>query len=354
MNTPLVSICIPTYNGFQYLEACLDSVLSQSYSDFEVVIVDDQSSDNTWDLLNQYAAQDFRIRLFRNELNLGLVGNWNRCLELAQGEWIKFVFQDDWITSNCIERMTSASVNSQSLLTVCRREFVFEGLSDSLITLYQKYNNEFSPAGVFQDKHQITADEFCNRVLQHQTMNFLGEPTAMLIHRDAVSRFGKFNPDLIQFCDFEYWVRIGINTGIFYVPETLAYFRVHSNSTTSSNDKNRTYAKNIIDPLKLRCEYAYGLHYQPLRQAALAKGEKIKHTFHEQLLNEQIEAYYSTPTPSSSSHQLYEEWRNVNSRYSCMKLPILLPNFVSVWLKRLKRKLFYLSAQYRHTLGLTR
>ena len=138
MNTPLVSICIPTYNGSQYLEACLDSVLSQSYPDFEVVIVDDQSSDNTWDLLNQYAARDNRIRLFRNEQNLGLVGNWNRCLELAQGEWIKFVFQDDWITPDCIEHMVRASVGSQSLLTVCRREFVFESVSDSVINAISK------------------------------------------------------------------------------------------------------------------------------------------------------------------------------------------------------------------------
>ena len=101
----------------------------------------------------------------------------------------------------------------------------------------------------------------------------------MLIHRDAITRYGKFNPDLIQLCDYEYWVRIGINTGILYVPETLAYFRVHGNSTTLSNEKNRAFAKNIIDPLKLRCEYAYDSHYQPLRQAALAKGENIKHTF---------------------------------------------------------------------------
>ena len=57
--------------------------------------------------------------------NLGLVGNWNRCLELALGEWIKFVFQDDWLTPDCIECMVSASISSQSLLTVCRREFVF-------------------------------------------------------------------------------------------------------------------------------------------------------------------------------------------------------------------------------------
>lgn len=341
-----VTVCIPTYNGSQYLPKCLDSVLSQSDSGFEVLIVDDQSSDNTWEMLNQYAAKDNRIRLFRNEQNLGLVGNWNRCLELARGEWIKFVFQDDWLAPNCIERMVSASTDSQSLLTVCRREFVFDGVPDSIINEYQKFNNEFSPAGAFPGKYKITADEFCDVLLQHQIINFLGEPTAMLIHRDAITCFGKFNPDLIQLCDFEYWARIGVNTGILYIPETLAYFRVHSNSTTSSNDKSRTYAKNVIDPLKLKCEYAYGLHYQPLRQAALAKGKNIKLTFRTQLLNEQIEAYYKAYSPDSPSPQLFEEWRKVRSHYSCMRISSFLPSFISVWLKRLERKFLHLCYRY--------
>ncbi|MCX7097479.1 MAG: glycosyltransferase [Methylococcales bacterium] len=347
MNPPLVSICIPTYNGSQHLEVCLDSVLSQSYTNFEIIIVDDQSSDDTCDILNRYAVRDRRIHLSSNPQNLGLVGNWNRCLELAQGEWIKFVFQDDWITSNCIERMVSASVGSQSMLVVCQRKLEFEGVSDLVSRSFLNYTGKYSPSVVFQDKRQFTADEFCDQVLQYQTMNFLGEPTAMLFHRDAILRFGKFNPDLIQLCDLEYWFKIGINTGIIYVPETLACFRVHGNSATSSNDDNRAYAKDVIDPLRLRCEYAFGSHFQPLRQAALAKGCNLKLVFLEKLLNEQIEVYRTHP-------HLYEEWRKLSSAYSCMKIPTWLPNCISIWVKRLERKLLNLSAQYRHVLGLTR
>ena len=345
MITPLVSICIPTYNGAQYLEACLDSVLSQSYPDFEVVIVDDQSSDQTWNILDQYVVRDSRIRLFRNEQNLGLVGNWNRCLELAQGEWIKFVFQDDWITPDCIEHMVKASVGSQSLLTVCQREFVFESVSDSVINAYQKLSKNFSLAVIFKGKHLIPAEEFCDTVLEHQELNFLGEPTSMLIHRDAITRYGKFNPYLIQLCDYEYWVRIGVNTGILYVPETLAYFRIHGNNTSFSNEQNRAFAKNIIDPLKLRYEYAYGSHYLPLRQAALAKGKNIRHTFRTQLLDEQIKTYYATHTPNSTTPPLFEEWRKIQPPYTCMKLTRLLPDFIIVWLKRLERKCLYLLFQ---------
>lgn len=93
-----VSICIPTYNGARYLEACLDSVLSQTYKNIEILVVDDGSTDATLKILGRYVASDQRIRLVRNvvvsnEHNLGLVGNWNHCIELSQDEWIKFVYR---------------------------------------------------------------------------------------------------------------------------------------------------------------------------------------------------------------------------------------------------------------------
>ena len=102
---PIVSICIPTYNGAKYLRECLDTVLSQTFTDFEVLLVDDQSSDETLSIAQEYAAKDTRIYVKQNEQNLGLVGNWNCCIELAQGEWIKFVFQDDLIAPECLEKM---------------------------------------------------------------------------------------------------------------------------------------------------------------------------------------------------------------------------------------------------------
>ena len=99
---PTISVCVPVYNGTKYLRECLDSILVQSFENFEVIIVDDQSTDATFDLAQEYPAQDARIRPFRNPHNLGMVENWNRCLDLASAEWIKFVFQDDLIglTSN--------------------------------------------------------------------------------------------------------------------------------------------------------------------------------------------------------------------------------------------------------------
>ena len=95
MNSPLVSICIPTYNGEKYLKECLDSCIDQTFKSYEIIICDDCSSDGTIKIIEEYAKIFPQIILFQNDGNLGLVGNWNRCIHHSNGEWIKFVFQDD-------------------------------------------------------------------------------------------------------------------------------------------------------------------------------------------------------------------------------------------------------------------
>ncbi|MHB1083815.1 MAG: glycosyltransferase family 2 protein [Thiobacillus sp.] len=269
LRVPIVSICIPTYNGARYLEACLDSVLSQTYKDVEVLVVDDGSTDATLEILERYAACDQLIRLVRNKNNLGLVGNWNRCIELANGEWIKFVFQDDLIAPTCVEEMLAASKPDNRLI-VCRREFIFESVSDDIQDEYRKFTEELSLDSVFPNISEISAKAFCGKVLDHSSANFIGEPTAVLFHRDVIRDYGNFNPNLIQLCDLEYWYRVGVNTGITHVPKTLAYFRVHAHSTTSTNNSGRTYLKDVIDLLLLQHEFAFNRFYAPLRKIAHA------------------------------------------------------------------------------------
>ena len=193
--TPLVSVCVPTYNGVRHLRECLDSVLSQTLKEMEIIAVDDHSSDGTWPLLLEYAARNPLIRVFRNEANLGLVGNWNRCLSLARGKWVKFVFQDDGLTPTCLERMVLAGEESQALLTVCRRRFVFESVPDSLQKTYRKYQEEASLDAVSQGHRTLSPEAFADAVLRLNGVNFIGEPTAVMIHRDAITRFGSFRPE---------------------------------------------------------------------------------------------------------------------------------------------------------------
>ena len=96
---PKISVCIPTYEYAHYIPFAIESILSQRFADFELIIVDDCSRDNTGEVVRRF-QYDKRVLFERNERNLGLVANWNKCLAVAKGEYMKFVFADDMLASN--------------------------------------------------------------------------------------------------------------------------------------------------------------------------------------------------------------------------------------------------------------
>ena len=98
INKPLVSVVMATYNGERFIAEQLESILTQTYSNLEIIIVDDRSTDQSYTILESYAAKDTRIRLFRNEQNLGYVKNFEKGLSLAGGVYIAPSDQDDiWL-----------------------------------------------------------------------------------------------------------------------------------------------------------------------------------------------------------------------------------------------------------------
>src|SRR5262249_37479880 len=95
MHKPRVSIGLTVYNGEQFLEETVDAFLAQTYTDFELIIADNASTDRTGEIGREYAARDSRVRYPRNERNLGLAGNHNRAFALARGEYFKWAAADD-------------------------------------------------------------------------------------------------------------------------------------------------------------------------------------------------------------------------------------------------------------------
>src|SRR5689334_17359944 len=102
-NLPKISVLIPTYNYAHYLDETIQSVLNQSFKDFELIIVDNHSTDNTEEVVSKYLA-DERVSYHKNEKNLGLVGNWNMCLTYPKAEYIKFICADDMIHPEMLDK----------------------------------------------------------------------------------------------------------------------------------------------------------------------------------------------------------------------------------------------------------
>ncbi|MBF2026250.1 MAG: glycosyltransferase family 2 protein [Oscillatoriales cyanobacterium C42_A2020_001] len=319
---PLISICIPSYNGEKYFRECLDSILAQTFTDFEVLIVDDQSSDATLSIAQEYAQRDPRIKVLQNAQNLGLVGNWNRCIELAEGEWIKFVFQDDLITFDCLEKLVNATRNGVDIV-VCQRQFCFEtGTSKETQQHYQSMTSIGDSIG---EKHFFSANEFSQIVLNRIGDNFIGEPTVTFIRKSAFQKYGKFNPRLIQLCDLEYWIRIASNTGIAYVPEYLATFRIHG-SATSSNNLTRRRWRIQMDVAIMLHEFLTNPIYANLRSIASASNQvsllalaRAK-TYNAWRRLSQIIEETEHPEP------LLEEWKQLLEQHSSLPKIDEIPN----------------------------
>jgi glycosyltransferase involved in cell wall biosynthesis len=274
---PRVSICIPTYNGARFIAEALESALSQTHSDLEILVVDDGSSDDTVKISEEYARRDGRIKVHRNPQNLGLPKNWDRCRELASGEWITFLFHDDLLHSNCVEKMIEAAVRNSIPIVCCRRDFTFfPEVPQATRRRFLSYVERHAFARYFPGNAFVTASNFSSRLSLTPLANFVGEPTAVMLHHTTLSRFGPFHAVMKQLVDFEYWARIAVHTGIAYIDDPLITFRIHASSATETNRQN-VVRKDRLDSIVLLHDYLHAPAYEPLRRSPINRFRLLRH-----------------------------------------------------------------------------
>jgi glycosyltransferase involved in cell wall biosynthesis len=245
---PLVSICIPTFNAARWVPDCLESALAQTYVRLEVLIVDDASTDETVELVR--SIDDERIRLLVNEQNIGLARNWNKCIEMSRGDFIKFLFHDDILYPDCVEKMMRLLLaNANVGLVFSPRDVIVEGDPEAELTKIWLQN-----CTTLHTQFRTIGSVNCGRDLFTQYLNrgfrgnWIGEPSSVLIRKECFTRLGLFNPNLYQVCDIEMWLRIMFTYDIGFLPEKLTAFRFHSDSTSFRNIASR---RNFLDQLWL-------------------------------------------------------------------------------------------------------
>lgn len=264
----MVSICVPAYNGEAFLRQCLASARRQTFTDFELLVVDDASRDTTMTIIGELARREPRLRIHRNPRRLGLVGNWNRCLALSRSTWVKFLFQDDMLDPLCLERMLAAA-GPGDMLVASRRRIRFEpGVAVSVKAEYRADSREHAISRRFPGLTRVPAKDFAALLVHQPGRNCIGEPTAVLVRRRAFERYGNFNGDLAMLCDWELCARVAVNTGLRYIDEPLATFRVHNKSESEAYRKTSRFRAEILDELLIRHELATASVYAPVRRAA--------------------------------------------------------------------------------------
>lgn len=237
MNDPKVSVCIPSYNCAPFLADAVESVLGQSLTDFELLIIDDCSTDSSCDIISRYAELDPRIVFLRNEANLGMVANWNRCIELARGEYIHYLFADDLFASPfCLERMTAVlDADPEISLVVSARNIIDE---DSRLKRVASH---------FRDGKVAPGTEVIRRCL-YEARNLIGEPSVVMFRKSQALR--GFHPGYAQLVDLEMWFHLLEQGKFAFIAEPLASFRDHPGQQTKVNMRRMLHIDESIHLLR--------------------------------------------------------------------------------------------------------
>ncbi|MBK5275008.1 MAG: glycosyltransferase family 2 protein [Desulfuromonadales bacterium] len=220
-----VSVCIPTYNYAAFLAETIESILSQHFADFELLIIDDNSTDDTRSIVERYTRKDPRIRFSVNPWNLGMVENWNLCLAQARGEYIKFVFGDDLLASpDTLGRMAALLDADSSVSLVCSARNFIDERSHVL-----KVESHFEKAGI------MAGTDVINSCLTKKK-NLIGEPSVVMFRKIQAAR--GFRVNYRQIVDLEMWFHL-LELGSFaYIDEPLCSFRIHDRQQTAKNKEN--------------------------------------------------------------------------------------------------------------------
>lgn len=235
---PLVSICIPTYNGASFIAETLDSALNQTYQNFEIIITDDKSSDNTLEICKAYAKKDDRIKIFENKQNLGLVGNWCESVEKASSNWIKYLFQDDLLVPDCLERMIKAALKHEVDFVVCNRQYIFEPGFDPKVK--DQYENGIAKTDlIFENDRIYTPEETAEAIHPYIFNNCIGEPPTFLFNKEKYSR-ADYPEDYFQIIDYIFILNKILVHNFVFLSDKLVKFRVHGSSESMRNNQKDT------------------------------------------------------------------------------------------------------------------
>ncbi len=218
VESPLVSICMPVYNGEKYLQEALNSVLAQTYKNLEVVVADNVSTDSTAGIVSSY--NDERIKYFLNSEHVSMVENWNIAVEHATGKYIKMVHADDVITPDAVEKQVAAfEADSDVVICFSASEIINEN-SETVLT-----------RRIFHRDRLLNGCAFAKRSLRGR--NIYGEPTNIMYRREALAVVGEYDVSSPYCVDWDYNIRVSYLGKAFYYTEVLAKYRISTGSETS-------------------------------------------------------------------------------------------------------------------------
>jgi len=220
---PSVSIVVPNYNHARFLRKRLETILAQTYQDFELILLDDCSTDDSRAVLREYAS-DPRVRVEFNDVNSGSTfKQWNKGLSLARGKCVWIAESDDYSDPRFLERMISLLDADQNItVAYCRSWFAFE--DDTVKGFADGYAPEWDPEGwksdFCMDGRRMCREYFCGA-------NRIPNASAAVFRKAAYDRVGGADETLRLCGDWKLWAAVALEGRVAYTAQPLNYFRHH-------------------------------------------------------------------------------------------------------------------------------
>ena len=209
---PLITIMLPVYNGKPYLRASVESVLNQIETNFEFLILDDNSTDGSREYLE--SIQDSRLTLYKNNINKGLFYNLNFLIQKSTTQLLKLWAQDDIMYNNCLSTFIDFHKQHQGI-----------GFSYSGRTIIDEKGNT-SPIKTFDNTPTVISQELHARIAFY-TGSIAGNISNVCINKIALNEVGLFKENMKISADFDMWVRIAEKYETGFIKEPLIYLRDH-------------------------------------------------------------------------------------------------------------------------------
>jgi|JFJP01.1.fsa_nt_gi glycosyltransferase involved in cell wall biosynthesis len=244
MKQLLISVILPVYNRIEHLGKAVDSVLAQTYKNWELIIADDASHEETRNFLEKYSDLD-NIKIYSNTENLGLFANLNLAITRSRGAYIMLLCSDDFLLPQCLETSMERI-----------QAFPEVGLFLSAFNVVDLNDQEIPSLSIFRYEHYLSApvqlmkpNETLPLLLKHGSIN--GNITGMLFTKNIYNQVGQFKEDLVQVGDWEWLYRVVRSNCIVMSTDPIATVRLHERQLSALNFKEASNSLECIEMLNI-------------------------------------------------------------------------------------------------------
>ncbi len=260
-----ITVAIPTFNRCHFIGKTIESVIRQTYQDFELLIVDNASTDNTENVVRSFT--DKRIRYIKNEKNIGIIENWNKCIQLSSGKYLTILGDDDVLLKRFLEK----SINVHDAHPTIGFTFTHCNKVDEVRNFIKRWGYNFTPSGY------LTGINYLFYTLDYEAC--LTNSSTVLLKREVFNSVGEFQIEFARnVFDFNMWIRIASCYDIFFIDEVLCDYRIHDDQVSQLHWRKKKTGKigtylelfNIISILQER-EYEFKKNYIVSKLRSLTK-----------------------------------------------------------------------------------